>query len=393
MNIVVGRLDYECHGKRSGNHGEDVFCGQIKHPVKTVTWKTWRTVDILLISIPSTFHYEALLDGMYRYGFEYRGKTKVVIGGFAAINPWLLQGYFDLWVWGRVKQVADEVIDAALSGACLDYAAHPFEIEQGAPKIVRQEDLYQDEEFTGCPYKCKFCQFAHIRKYKKRSEHGYTQGNLTGGASPEVMLKDICKMTKKPGRIRAGLDGSSEQIRMKYGKRISNKDLIDSIVHLGNLANGDTGVVVTLYTIQNFPGETGADRQELEDTLKSVPVLSGRVIVVLCGLGFRPMPLTPMQCEVAGIFPSLVTNRQRVIRESGNFRATWSYTLEGPLSTLRNVLVERCDRDSMKRCRTALMRNPASDSDTVAKAMIRQLKLENIIGQRESLPTDFLSIG
>jgi hypothetical protein len=389
----IGRLKYECDGKREGNLGEDIFVKSIGQPVTDCTWKTWRQFDVVLISIPSTFHYEALLNGFYKYGFEYRGKTKVVIGGFAAINPFLLFGYFDLWVWGRCRDVSAEVIDSAVSGNVLDYAATPKEIIEGTPKIIRQEPLYDCEEFTGCPYRCKFCQYAHVRKYQKRHGHGYYQHTLTLGQTPEVMLRDIVKMSTKPGRLRAGLDGSSESIRMKYGKKITNQDLVDAIVHCGNLAADNTAVVITLYTINNFPGETQQDRQELEDILMGIPDLKGRVVVVLCGLGFRPMPLTPLQYHEAGLFPSLVTNRQRVVRESGNLRATWSYTLEGPLSTLRNVLVERCDLANLKQVRTALMRDPASDSDTVAKAMIKQLKLENIIGTKESLPTDFLSVG
>lgn len=388
----IGRLDYAVNGKRAGNNGEDIFCSSLKNVIP-VTWKTWRSVDILLISIPSTFHYEALLDGMFRHGFDYRGKTKVIIGGFAAINPFLLLGYFDFWVWGRARDVSSEILDAAMSGSTLDYGAHQWEIEGGVNKIIRQEPQYNGENLIGCPYKCKFCQYAHIRPYQKIGKRAYEQGNITDGKSPEVMMRDICSMTSKPGRLRSGLDGSSESIRYKYGKKISNKDIEDAILHLGNLAHGDTAVVLTLYTINNFPGETQSDRDELERVFLDMPEPYGRVIVVLCGLGFRPMPLTPMQYEPAGIFPSMVPTRQKVVRDTLNLRVTWSYTLEGPLSTLRNVIVERCNMDVIGAVRSAILRSVSVDSDRAARSMIKSFGLSELIGETNSLPTDFLSVG
>ena len=138
-------------------------------------------------------------------------------------------------------------------------------------------------------------------------------------------------------QIRSALDGFSERVRYLYGKRISNKEVIEGIELLGEYPDGG---YISTYNISNFPGETPADKAEFEETLAQANP-TRRVIMVLHTTPFRPSPATPMQWEPASLFPAVSDWQTGLIIEKGPLKAVHEATLESPWSHFLSLLVER----------------------------------------------------
>jgi hypothetical protein len=389
--MKIGYLDYKYFGKRAGNIGQDIFLSHITYDVSPVTPEKAMELDILLVSIPSTFQYVDYVKTALKYQFDKRNKTIIIIGGYGAINPYFLDGLFDYFVLGRVHTKANEIIEQALtrSLAKSDNVVTPD--TYGMTKRLCQDSMTGNESFVGCKYKCKFCQYSHIRKRQGFSTE-YVQNLLTKGNSPEIMFKSILDLNSKPGRIRTAIDGYSNRLRKAYGKKITNEAIVDAISHLGNLAKNKKPVVMTLYNITNFPGETPEDYKEFVNTINSIKEPNGRVIIAVCSMTFRPSPLTPMEYLQAGTFPSIIPLRTKTIRDTKNLLVKHSYTLEGPTSAMNCVLIERCNLDMVSVIRDAILKPKVGSlkSEDKAKAVLDKYKLWEMLGNVESLPTDFL---
>lgn len=390
--MKIGRLVYDYKGKRSGNVGEGVFLDHLTHSVVDVGAEDALSCDVLLVSIPSTYQYVDYLKLARKHKFDTRKNTRIVVGGYGAINPFFLTDYYDYFVIGRVHTSANEIIYRALGGGLGELAYAVDAKDPVRSKMVSQDPLCESESFVGCPYRCKFCQYAHIRdRQGKRS--GYIQETLTSGKSPELMLKDVAKLKEKPGRIRTAIDGYSERLRSTHGKRISNQDIVDAVQHLGSLAKGKKPVVVTLYNIANMPGETDDDYLEFVDMISSMPEPSGRVIIALYSTTFRPSPLTPLEYSAAGTFPSIVPMRLQTVRDTPNLMVKHAYSLEGPLSALNCVLIERCGLDDYEVIQDAVTRPRVGTlkSEEKARAVLDKFGLWDKIGKVDWLPTDFIT--
>ncbi len=356
--IRIGYLIFNYASGRYGNFGGELIRDIVAktYAVENCTIDQINNYDVVLVSFPSTqqvgdYYIEAKKHGLHRR------KCKIIIGGFGAQNVSLIRDYFDCVFFGRAHDVIIELIDKLLDGDYISEYSLCSDLS-GVAKI-RQAQLINNnnfiEEFTGCNLKCKFCHYTYARKYTGGSS-SYAQTMLVGESSKEILYRDILALYKKQGRLRTAIDGFSERIRYAYGKRISNKMIIEGINHLGDLCENNIVIqdmfggrkpettVMTVYNICNFPGETEQDEQELIDTINCAEPKQ-RIIFILQSTPFRPSAATPMAWERVNLFPQWSDKRENTLVDRHNLLFKYSYTLEGSFSHLLSVLIERARYD------------------------------------------------
>lgn len=258
-------------------------------------------------------------------------KFKVIAGGAGMQNPTAIRRYVDYAVFGRAENIIHPMVDCILGGGVYTNPSvmnlpdiHPVKISQSTDLLPNSIGLGNGrnwkESFIGCPNKCLFCHYTWARK--KIGGNTYYQGGLTDSKSPEFLWKDIFTINKKQGRIRTAIDGSSERLRIAYGKKISNQEIIAGINHLGSF-EGTT--VVLAYNISNMPNESPEDRDELYATVRKAGP-KNRVIVVFQSTPFRPSLLTPLQWAPVTLYPATSDLSAQVIHDSDNLRVMHSFS-------------------------------------------------------------------
>lgn len=317
---------------------------------------------LVLVSLTSTHDVYAYYKAVSLRPDWQPGKRtfKVLAGGFGMQNPTTIRNFVDYAAFGRAHDWIVPVVEAILGGG--EPAAHPslMFLPDLHPVVIHQAALYGapvdgaktpygsefQEQFTGCPLKCKFCHYTYAREYTdgRETKGSYVQESLTGGGTPELTWDGLFTYGKKLGRVRVAIDGFSQRMRYIYGKRIANDDIVDGLETVGSY-EGNT--VVLVYNIANFPDETEADREDLYSTLRRVKP-ANRVVFVLHSTPFRPSLATPMQWEPVTLFPDWSKLRSQVIVEHETFRAVHSFTLETPYTHLTSVIAERATPETDK---------------------------------------------
>lgn len=356
----IGYLVTSTKSKRTDNIGGDIIRNILEedgYSVEVCRPDEINKYELVLHSIPSTYQVIDYLRAARVHGFDKR-KSKILIGGFGVQNITAIEPYIDYAYYGRAHSDISRVVKTLMKNGDIS-DPHVYSVEQKNNVCINQAalcDRHFKETFTGCPNMCMFCHYAWARKPQGNSS-GYVQHLLTGGGSPEIMWKDIFKLTKKPGRIRTAIDGFSEKLRYSYGKRISNEEIVEGINKLGSLKESSVvyqesllgGVVnvakkqcVTclVYNIGHFPGETSDDWQEFAEVVtKAKP--RERVIMIIHTTPFRPSILTPMQWESVQLWPEWSEMRELTVRDDEKVLCKYSYTLEGAFSHLSSVVIDR----------------------------------------------------
>jgi len=351
-------------------------------PCDICTPDTAQKYKIVLISLTSDYDCLALYRAVALLPTWQPGrKFKVVAGGAGMQNPMTIRRYVDYAVFGRGENIILPLVDCVMGGRRFEHESvmnlpdiHPVKVAQVSNLYPHDIDLGKGrgcrqwkESFIGCPNKCLFCHYTWARK-RVGGGDTYYQGDLTMKRSIECLWKDITKINKKEGRIRSAIDGFSERLRMAYGKKITNQEIIDGINHLGSFE----GITVLLvYNISNMPHETQDDREELYETVKKATP-KNRVIVVFQSTPFRPSLLTPMQWAPVTLYPATSDLSAQVIHDSDNLRVMHSFSNESPWSQLETVIVSRATPETDKLFH-AICFHPKLRSGT-AKERIRLLQ-------------------
>ena len=298
---------------------------------------------VVLVSMTSTYDIAEFLRQVRRLEWWQPGrrKFKVVVGGAGLTNPCALRHYADYAVVGRCEDWIADVVGCIFDGG---HVSHPSVMplpEMGQVVVGQADNLYPhkigdwQETAIGCPNSCSFCLYRWTRKC---IGHGGAYKNLTlaGEKSPELMFLDLLKLDRKLGRIRCAIDGFSERLRFKFGKRITDQQITDVINHVGSF-EGTT--VMTVYNICNMPTESEDDRLSLYRAIKAASPVN-RVIFILHSTPFRPSNCTPAQWEAADITCRRGW-RQQTIVDRENLLSKHSYTIETAWSHLLSLLIER----------------------------------------------------
>ena len=312
--------------------------------------ETAKEHDVVLVSFTSTYDLYAFAKAVMPISGWMRGKRrfKVVGGGFGMQNPHVIKDYIDYAVFGRAEAFVEHVIDCAARGVPCEHESVMNMPEITPVKIAQADALYPhcvggwQEEFIGCPLKCRFCHYTWARKrigvgaeYVQKSK---TAGTKSGtGGSPEILWRNINSLEKKPGRIRTAIDGFSERLRFAYGKPITDTDITAGIEYVGHWGGITT---IMAYNIGGMPTETREDREALYSAIRAAnPV--GRVIFVLTTTPFRPSLATPLQWAPADIETNWNAISATLIEDRDNLRAIHSFANESPWSHIMSLVAER----------------------------------------------------
>jgi len=313
-----------------------------RYNVDICTYKTAFQYTHVLVSMTATDDIYDIFLQCHKNNWQNRNFTAFV-GGFGCQNPIALSDFIDYAFFGR----ADGVIVDFLQNP-EKYNDYSFALKNPHKITVRQvEKLYPysiiyganktrwTEKFIGCPYKCKFCHYSHNRNYIGNGN--YINNGLSTG-SPEIMLKDICKLTEKLGRLTAALDGYSERLRFMYGKKITWQMLEEA---MDTLASFKGNTYFKLYNICNFPTETETDEQEFIDFWKEYTGCSkkadGIVKVDVFNTAFRPSLNTPMELMPVRLYPDARKENPDIVSKNG-FIIKYTHLAKGAKEHLKDVI-------------------------------------------------------
>ena len=308
---------------------------------------------LVLVSLTSTADVHAYYRAVVQLPSWQPGRRqhRVLAGGFGMQNPTALRHWIDWAAFGRVEDWIIPVVEAVLGGGRPpDHPGlmhlpdlHPVRIQQASRLYPHRVGWWQ-EEFTGCPLKCKFCHYTYARRHQG-TDGAYVQTMLSD-SMPELTWDQVATYPQKAGRIRAAIDGTSMRLRYLYGKRIADDDIVRAVERIGRYGPGATTLLV--YNIGGMPTETRDDWESLYATLRRCRPRH-QVIFVLHTTPFRPSAATPMQWEAADLSDLSRLREQTIVRRDA-FYATHSYTIETPWSHLLSLVAERatptpeCDR-------------------------------------------------
>lgn len=172
----------------------------------------------------------------------------------------------------------------------------------------------------------------------------YIGGDLYKG-SYEILFKDIKKIVKeKPSILKTAIDGFSERIRFKYGKKISNDELKETFEYL-SFFEGTTRIKI--YNISNFPGETDDDFNEFFQLLTTLK-LKNRLHIKIHTTPLIPSLATPLKFSAVELFPDWNKKgyNDRYIIKNDNLIAYHSAMNTGAFTHLQEVVAIRADEDT-----------------------------------------------
>lgn len=300
-DIAVLCLDSDLgqSGRRSGGRLEWSMPTGLRHIVSEIEHETGRLVDVaspqdagryetLLWSITSPVEIEKMWMSGYR---KPRGQT-VIAGGMCALNPWATMGLVDVMVFGRAEGQIASILNGDSPNNVWRLRDDPH--IDGHYTIRQARSLLPGERQVGCRYRCRFCQYAHIRAHLVAGR-GYDSGAI----SAEDSWRDL--HIEGGGRYTTAIDGLSERTRRRVHKPVSDEDIVSSITAWQGM-DCQSAIVLKVYMIVGYPWETPEtvlrDVYEFRQLLAAADSGSGgRVVLMLLFTPFSPEPMTPMQCD------------------------------------------------------------------------------------------------
>ena len=321
-------------------------------PVAICTYEEAHNYDLVLVSMTSTWDIYEFYSSMKKAKWESR-KFKSLLGGFGCQNPFALEDFIDYAFFGRAEGVITEVVENILSNKELSY---PFITPLKLPKVtyarpVQYLSVYEvkygkncstwKEEFTGCPFTCKFCHYTWNRKNVRHGDPGkYLNDGISTG-SKEVMLMDVIDYAEKLGRVTAGLDGYSERLRFLYGKPITWDIMEGALDHMASFKGNS---YMKIYNITNFPTESPEDEREFlnfcNDYTGSTSKKDGILSVEVFNTAFRPSINTPMERMPVSLFPEARRDNLQIASGSG-IVIKYTHLIQGAWMHLADVIAIR----------------------------------------------------
>jgi radical SAM superfamily enzyme YgiQ (UPF0313 family) len=322
------------------------------YAVDICTYEQAHKYELVLVSMTSTWDIYEFYKSMKKAGWQNR-KFKALLGGFGCQNPFALDDFIDWAFFGRAEGIITDVVEKILSGIDPDFpfisplknprstVARPvqylshFEIKYGKNCSTWKE------EFTGCPFTCKFCHYTWNRKNVRPGDpNKYVNDGISTG-SKEVMLMDVIDYEEKMGRVTAGLDGYSERLRFLYGKPITWDIMEGALDHMASFVGNS---YMKIYNITNFPGETPEDEAEFikfcKDYTASTSKKDGILSVEVFNTAFRPSINTPMERMPVSLFPEARRHNLQIASGSG-IVIKYTHLIQGAWMHLADVIAIR----------------------------------------------------
>lgn len=327
--------------------------------VDICTYDEAHKYELALVSMTSTWDIYEFYKSMQNAGWQNR-KFKTLLGGFGCQNPFALDDFIDWAFFGRAEGIITQVVEDILTGKEPDYS---FMTPLKNPRVtiarpVQYLSIYEvkygkncstwKEEFTGCPFTCKFCHYTWNRKNVREGDPGkYLNDGISTG-SKEVMLMDVIDYEEKLGRVTAGLDGYSERLRFLYGKPITWDIMEGALDHMASFKGNS---YMKIYNITNFPGETQEDENEFlnfcKEYTESTSKKDGILSVEVFNTAFRPSINTPMERMPARLFPEARRENLQIASGSG-IVIKYTHLIQGAWMHLADVIAIRYNAQQHK---------------------------------------------
>lgn len=293
----------------------------------------------VLASLTSVMDIENLIYTMERYGPRER-KAKVIVGGFGVCNIKLILPYIDIAVFGRAEGQINKIIRGQELPNVWRKEVDPH--VEGRYEVRQPQYLLPGEAGVGCRHRCKFCQYAHVRKAIAAGEaynpgKAYTHTVETDWNSLEI---------NGPGHYTTAWDGWSEESRRRVAKPVTWQNITDKILKVGNRDFPET-VFIKVFQIVGYPWETAESvLGDINDTLMELKTLKRevkhRTVIAFLNTPFGPEPLTPMQYERADIYTNWHQVLQKVKKVKGdNLHLTLLPAVNGPFTVMKRVFINR----------------------------------------------------
>lgn len=320
--------------------------------VDICTYEQAHNYELVMVSMTSTWDIYEFCSSMKKAGWEKR-KFKSLLGGFGCQNPFALEDFIDWAFFGRAEYIITEVVEKLLADDSIDYSfmsplknpritiARPvqslydFEVKYGKNQSTWKE------EFTGCPYSCKFCHYTWNRRNVREGDpNKYINDGISTG-SKEVMMMDVIDYEEKLGRVTAGMDGYSERLRFLFGKPITWEIVEGALDHMASFKGNS---YMKVYNITNFPTETEADEKEFVDFCKdyttSTSKKDGILSIEVFNTAFRPSINTPMERMPVRLFPEARRENLQIASGSG-IVIKYTHLIQGAWMHLADVAAIR----------------------------------------------------
>lgn len=286
-----GRKDAD-NSASVGSFGALAVRNEIPYPYSIVPITQIRKYDFALLSLTSVVEIMNILLDVRKYGLD-KGKCKIIAGGMGCLNIWPLRDIIDVAVFGRAEGQIADIIDGATPSNVwrkeLDY-------DLGGRYIIRQaRGLLPGERGIGCPNKCLYCQYTHVRQYLNLGT-GYR-----AAAVDSVYEDDWNRLQFKSGRNITAWDGLSQETRYRVHKAVSDKAIYDKLVALREYSLRRTSNI-KIFNIVGYPWETpetyNRDMDSVRELLRSADGKTGtRILIMMMHTPFSPEPYTPMEGE------------------------------------------------------------------------------------------------
>jgi len=329
------RIGYKVFGQNSLCYGLSYCLYKNGIAAVPVTEKTASVFDVVLFSV---FWWQHVYDfvafcNKAGIGKHAKAKTRVIVGGFNSFNPLIFQKYAHAVCVGD----GEDVIPFAVRGqahpsiytgteARIQYAT--ADISQNGFVYSNEANIARIEVARGCKYRCKFCQLAHMKKYREvsfeqiesslskvkskrvalfapnKTSHSRFEDIKTAlqrskkiDVVPDVRFNEIEKFYSNTG-MQIGIEGISQKLRFSVGKALTDdrfreivKFIIEKSVIQGNSPHLFTGFILDL------PGESDEDWKAFGDFLDGLQDIKNVNLFCLFFVFnlFMPSPFTPLE--------------------------------------------------------------------------------------------------
>jgi len=320
--------------------GARVIQNELRHNFDIVEWDEIHRYDYALVSVTSVAEMQNIITDTEALD---KGSCVVIAGGMGMLNPWPIYDVIDVAVFGR----AEGQVQSILAGTQLENVwrkADDSRVE-GQYVIRQAAELLPNEEGVGCPRKCAFCQYTHIR------QHIPGRSYRAGGG---IYEDDWHNIVLRPGRNTTALDGLSESTRARVKKRISNKAVVRKLQAARELGSHIT-IVIKLYMIIGYPWENAEtfarDKAELAGMFADADGDGARIFLMLLFTPFSPEPLTPMQSEqvVFNDWNKIINGAGRSLYKGKSIEAYILPQISGPLTLQKRIALNRAGAENRER--------------------------------------------
>ncbi len=344
------------HGRKDGDDsaaidsfGARAIRNELAYQYDIVSIDKMGDYDFALFSLTSVVEIENILHDIARYKPNKR-QCKVIIGGMGCINIWPLIDFADIAVFGRGEGQINDIIEGARYPNVWRKEDDPN--LEGRYCIRQAESLLPGEAGVGCPNRCAYCQYTHVRRWIRRDTGGYTASGLD---SSSIYEDDWNRIKFRPGRNQTAWDGWSDDTRRRVHKPVTNELILRKLIALRE-SNFKATCNLKIYQIVGYPWETPDSlRRDLSATaelLRGADGTGGRIFIMFSITPLSPEPLTPLQADdvtfhdwrtVINEWDS-PTHRARQVYKGQNIEAMILPQIPGIGTLQRRIALNRSDR-------------------------------------------------